>query len=62
MDDYPNKAKFVDPDWEITTAELVHEMAEDYMRRGMNIPESIIVIILSDVPWRCCSQKLCDNR
>ena len=42
MDDNPNKAKFVDPDWEMTTAELVHEMAEDYMRRGMNIPESII--------------------
>ena len=47
MDDYPNKAKFVDPDWEITTAELVHEMAEDYMRRGMNIPESIIAKLLS---------------
>ena len=47
MDDYPNKAKFVDPDWEITTAELVHEMAEDYMRRGMNIPESIIAELSS---------------
>ena len=47
MDEYPNKAKLVDPDWEITTAELVHEMAEDYMRRGMNIPQSIITKLLS---------------
>ena len=47
MDDYPNKAKFLNPGWEITTAELVHEMAEDYMRRGMNIPESIIARLLS---------------
>ena len=47
MDDYQNKAKFVDTDWEITTTELVHEMAEDYMRRGMNIPQSIITKLSS---------------
>ena len=38
MDDTSTKVNFVDPDWEQTTADLVHEMAEEYRKAGINNP------------------------
>ena len=38
---------FVDPDWELTTVDLVHEMAEEYRKAGTNIPQNIITKLSS---------------
>ena len=38
MDYSSTKVNFVDPDWELTTADLIHEMAEEYRKAGINIP------------------------
>ena len=42
MDDRNEKANFVDPDWEVITADLVHEMVHQYMLQGRNIPFSFM--------------------
>lgn len=42
IDDKEENIKFVDPDWEVTTPGLLHEMSEQYKIQGINIPESII--------------------
>ena len=47
MDDSSTKVNFVDPDWELTTADLVHEMAEEYRKAGINIPQNIITKLSS---------------
>ena len=47
MDDISTKVNFLDPDWEVTTSDLVHEMAEEYRKRHMNIPQNIITKLSS---------------
>ena len=47
MDDRNEKANYVDPDWEVITADLVHEIVHQYMLQGINIPESIIAKLSS---------------
>ena len=42
MDDKKDKVKYLDPDWERTTTELVYEMSEQYRIQGINIPQSIL--------------------
>ena len=46
-DDRQEKVKFVDPDWEVITGNLVHDMAEQYMLCGMRILENIIAKLSS---------------
>ncbi len=47
MDDRHEKTNFVDPDWEVITADLVHDMAQQYMLHSMKIPQSIIAKLSS---------------
>ena len=47
MDYSSTKVNFVDPDWELTTVDLVHEMAEEYRKAGINIPQNIITKLSS---------------
>ena len=42
MDDRHEKTNFVDPDWEVITADLVCDMAQQYMLHSVKIPQSII--------------------
>ena len=42
MDDKNDKLKYLDPDWQVTTTDLVHEMCEQYRIQGINIPRSIL--------------------
>ena len=46
-DDRQEKVKFVYPDWEVVTGNLVHDMAEQYMLCGIRIPENIIAKLSS---------------
>ena len=40
MDDKNDKFKDLDPDWEVTTCDLLNEMHEQYRIQGMNISRS----------------------
>ena len=42
IDDHNEKVNYLDPDWELTICELVHEMSEQYRMQGINIPRSIV--------------------
>ena len=42
IDDHNEKVNYLDPDWEVTICELVHEMSEQYRMQGINIPRSIV--------------------
>ena len=42
IDDHNEKVNYLDPDWELTICELVHEMSEQYRMQGINIPRSVV--------------------
>ena len=42
IDDKKDKSNYLDPDWELTICELVHEMCEQYRNEGINIPRCIV--------------------
>ena len=42
IDDHNEKVNYLDPDWELTICELVHEMSEQYRMQGINIPISVV--------------------
>ena len=42
IDDHNEKVNYLDPDWELTICELMHEMSEQYRMQGINIPKSVV--------------------
>ena len=42
INDQKDKANYLDPDWELTICELVHEMCEQYREQRINIPRCIV--------------------
>ena len=59
IDDHKEKVNYLDPDWELTVCELVHEMSEQYKMQGINIPKSCRQVrIMLYVTWFAFSQKL----
>ena len=36
------KVNNIDPDWELTICELVHEMSQQYRMQGINVPRSVV--------------------
>ena len=41
-DDHKDKVNNIDPDWELTICELVHEMSQQYRMQGINVPRSVV--------------------
>ena len=63
MVDKKDKVKYLDPDWEKTTTELVHEMSEQYRIKEITSQKHFgQVIIISDVTWYTFPPKLCHDR
>ena len=42
IDGQKDKSNYLNPDWELTICELVHEMCEQYREQGINIPKCVV--------------------